>query len=263
MEKKNQYDDQELEKKHKEKRSELASDLPAYRYYGVKRKRKAMIEKATTAFTYYSAYCVISILAFAVALAIVNMYLYLGTFIPTVFSLMIFAVLLRVFYFKKIGRRVKFVRKLKRLCKKRILRLEDKAGFFGGMRFTSKGYHFTVQTPTVKYYVRYLTCFNYNTEVTFHSKKEIIIHKNLNAIKNKFKVLFGIIESHDTKEFIFDTVFEPLPKRTENIVLLNPVPKSIDYLDRDGIKTPTGSGEKLFGYTVYNGTDFLKLLERS
>ena len=263
MKKKNLNDEQEQEKKHKEKRSDLTADLPAYRYYGVKRKRNAMIEKASTAFAYYAGYCVISLLVFVVGIAIVNMYLYLGTFIPTVVTVIIASVLLRVFYFKKIGRRVKFVRKLKRLCQKRNFKLDDKAGFFGGMRFTSKGYHFTVQTPKVKYYVRYLTCFNYNTEVTFHSKNEIIIHKNLNAYKNKFKVLFGIIENHDTKEFSFDTVFEPLPKKTENIVVLNPVPKSIDYLDRDGMKTPTGSGEKLFGYTVYNGTDFLKLLERS
>ena len=255
--------DKNNEEEKKRERSNLTADLPMYRYYGVKRKRSVIIEKLTTAFACYAAYVVLSTLAFAVALAIVNLYLYLGTFIPTVLTLIIVCVLLRTFYFKKIGKRVKFVRKLKRLCRKRNLRLDDKAGFWKGMRFLSDGYHFTVQTPTVKYYVRYLTCFNYNSEVTFHSKKEIIIHKNLNAQKNKFKVLFGIIENHRTRDFSFDTVFEPLPKRTENIVLLNPVPREIDYLDRDGMKTPTGSGEKLFGYTVYNGTDFLKLLERS
>ena len=247
----------------KEERSKLTADLPAYRYYGVRRKRRDLMEKGTIVFTHVAAYYVMALLILVTGIALYNLYRYLGVFIPSMITLIIVLLIVRALYFKRLGKRVKFVRKLKRICKKRNFKLENKTGFLGSMVFISTGYHFTVQTPKTKYFVRYLTCFNYNSEVTFHNKNEIIIHTNINAIKNKFKVIFGITEQYLTKKFSFDTVFEPLPKKTENIVLLNPVPRGIDYLDRDGIKTPTGSGEKLFGYTVYNGTDFLKLLENS
>ena len=245
------------------KRDRMTADLPFYRYYGVKRRQHPVRDKAIEMFSASMAYFVVAIIIFAAIFAIVNFYIYMGAFLPTMLTLIIVAVLIKVFYFNKLGKRVKFERKLKRLCKKNNYKLERKTGFWKSLGFISQGYHFSVQTPQTKYYVRYITIFDYNSSITFKSKNEIIIGKNLHAHRNKFKVIAGISAKYVTKEFQFDTAYDLPPKRSENIVLMNPVPRSVDYLDHDGVNTPSGSGERLFGYTIYNGSDFLKKLENN
>jgi hypothetical protein len=89
------------------------------------------------------------------------------------------------------------------------------------------------------------------------------IHRDINAHKNKFKVIAGIRESYETKPFKFDLAYGMPNEKYENVVLLNPVPREICYIDGDGMMTPTGSGEKMFGYTIYNGSDFLFLLKNN
>lgn len=251
-----------IEKEEKEI-SDLTADMPTYRYYGVKRKEHPLLNKIVFYFTHGMAYYVLAILLFAFGIAMFNLYLYLGVFIPSVITLIVVCVLIRSLYFKKIGKRIKFERKLKRLCAKKGFIIERKAGFWGSTRFISEGYHFLVKTNDKNYYVRYITCFNYNTEITFHSRTEVRVRRNINAHKNKFKVIAGISESVDSMPFHFDTAYGMPNEKYENIVLLNPVPRDICYLDRDGMITPTGSGEKLFGYTIYNGTDFLIQLDKN
>ena len=250
-------------KKERLKKSSLTADVPSYRYYGVKRKDHPLLNKIAFYFTHGMAYYVLAILLFAVGIVMFNLYRYLGVFIPTVITLIIVFLLVRTFYFKKLGKRVKFERKLKRLCGKNGFVIERNTGFWKSMRFISEGYHFVVKTNEKNYYVRYITNFNYNTEVILCSKTEIQIRKNINAHKNRFKVLMGIEESYDPKEFRHDEAYGTAGEKYENIVLFNPVPRGICYIDRDGTMTPTGSGEKLFGYTIYNGTDFLSLLQKN
>ena len=72
----------------------------------------------------------------------------------------------------------------------------------------------------------------------------------------------GIKEGFEIRPFKFDTAFGVPNEKYENVVLLNPVPSGVCYIDRDGMMTPTGSGEKMFGYTIYNGTDFLSLINK-
>ena len=232
-----------------------------YRYYGNKRRSNALGEKLTITFSLCMVYIVLITLAAVYIAIIVAMYMFMDVLIPTLLTVIVLCVLIKVFYFNKIGKRVKFNRKLKKLCKKRMYKLNRETGFWRSTRLISEGYHFTVETPQTKYFVRYITCFDYNTEIIFQNKNQLQIRRNINAHKNKFKVIAGINETTEERDFRFDTVYAAPPKKSENIVLLNPVPREVEFIDRDGMKTPTGSGDKFFGYTIYNGTDFLKQLK--
>jgi hypothetical protein len=251
------------EEERKEEISALTNDLPTYRYYGVKRKDNWFVNKVVSFFLAYASYCILVPVVTVYGIIIYCLYRYFGVFIPTIVTVVTLILLVRNLYFKKLGKRVKFERKLKKLCAKQGYIIERNAGFWRSMRFISEGYHLVVKTHDKNYYVRFITNFNYNTEIIFSSKTEIRIHRDINAHKNKFKVIAGIRESYETKPFKFDLAYGMPNEKYENVVLLNPVPREICYIDRDGMMTPTGSGEKMFGYTIYNGSDFLFLLKNN
>ena len=52
-------------------------------------------------------------------------------------------------------------------------------------------------------------------------------------------------------------------KNAVKVLLVNPVPHDILKKETDGSLTPIGTGEKLYGYTLYTATGFLNELERN
>ena len=52
-------------------------------------------------------------------------------------------------------------------------------------------------------------------------------------------------------------------KYTVKAILINPAVMNIERKGSDGVIVPTGSGEKLFGYTIYTGKGFIETIKRN
>ena len=186
-------------------------------------------------------------------------YKYTGVLVPTLFNLLVATVIL-VFATRTLRKRLKFECKLKKLCRDKGYLIERNVSMLKSLRFVTEGHHFIIETPKVRFVVRYMTFRKHHTKITFRSNKEVDMTVNLNASKSTLKVLFGIKEKTKAFHFDFDEKFYDRDKEVRKIVLMNPVPFEVNYINKDGVFSPTGSGQEMFGFTIYNGSGFLSML---
>ena len=86
---------------------------------------------------------------------------------------------------------------------------------------------------------------------------------NIGAHRNKFKIIFGIKEKYKVRQFFFDDTEDILEqKEVVRVILMNPVPREVSYI-KNGAKEPTGNGERMFGYILYNGSGFIKAISET
>lgn len=235
------------------------NDIPSYRYYG---KRGSIILETvavwlTTAL--FSAFFAVYFLI--VFLVLKGIYTYLGVLIPTVFTFII-TVSLFYFLFRRVIKRPIFTLKLWQVCRKKHYGLDIRRGFFHSLGFASSGYHFVVETSLVRFFVRYLATYRYNTEIIFRSPETVTARTNIDAHKSNLKTAFGIKEKYKTRPFSFSDETDQKDKRAEKVILMNPVPREA-YCIKNGTKTPVGSQDKIFGYTLYSGSDFIDELKKA
>lgn len=186
-------------------------------------------------------------------------YKYTGLLVPTLFTVLA-ATVVFILATRTIRKRLKLELGLKKLCREKGYLIERNVGIISSLRFVADGYHFIIETPKTRFAVRYMTFRKYHTKITFHPKREIYMTVNLNASKSPLKVLFGVKEKTKIFHFDFDESFYDRDKKVKKIVLLNPVPFEVNYINQEGMLTPTGSGQELFGFTIYNGSGFLAML---
>ncbi len=179
-------------------------------------------------------------------------------------------------------KRLKFVRKLKKVCKKNKYRLKFERGFFKSLKYAPNSFDFSVDTGRTVWHVRYLTVRKYNTQLTFLDKdtaQMISPRPKSNSIVNTYSRNRGIVRNYntlssDTHGFerlarvrLFDlsldeTVSNINHKTARKALLINPVPHSLYKKEHDGSTVPTGTGEAIGDYTIFTASGFIETLPR-
>jgi hypothetical protein len=240
----------------------LPGEFPLYRTYGVTKRHRPFLAKLNN---FLSKALVLSLIIsqlFVIAVAGFAFWFYSGALIGTIVTI----ILVTVFY--KINTRVpharhKFQKKLKKLCKQKGYRIEFKRGFWKSLTWADNGeIDFILQAGSYTYFVRYATATKKLSTMSFISKTELCYTKH--PINNKFTLIFDFKEKKKTMRISFPNGIDPDNKHMIKAILINPVPMNIEKsAGRDGGMEPTGTGERIFDYTIFNGVGFLETIQRN
>ncbi|MBQ9163026.1 MAG: hypothetical protein IJX74_07115 [Clostridia bacterium] len=233
--------------------------VPIYRSYGM-RKREGFFAKFNNLL---AVVCLILLLALLAIMLVLGVYMLIAILGPigTALSVIISACLVYFIGFRRIRKRRKFLRKLKKACRKCNFKLTYMRGFFSALCFHSDGLDFTVETGERLYCVKFLPSKKLS-HVVFLDKNTVQIKTNIT--RNVFKLVLGFNEPRVTdKKFGFaDTALPHTNKKAVKAVVLNPVPLDMFRRDSDGAVIVTGSGQEFYDYTLYSGSGFINTLTR-
>ena len=154
------------------------------------------------------------------------------------------------------------MRKLKRVCRKKCLHIKKERGFFKGLRNNTEGFDLIVSSRSTSYYIRFFAAHRRLSHLTFYDESTVKITTNI--YPSRFKAVLGLNKPR-VKAISYSYTDTP-PSNVKNavkVLLVNPVPHDISRRNPDGSLTPIGTGEKLYGYTLYSATGFLNVLEHS
>lgn len=237
-------------------------EIPLYRSYGVKKKYNPTLIKLSNflarslvAFFIFFQLFVVSTVAFA-------FWFYAGELISTVVTLIL--VTLLYFLNTRIPRaRRKFTKKLRKLCKEKKYRLEFKRSFWKSLSWADKDeIDFSLKAGKYTYFVRYATATKTLSTMSFLSKTELVYTKH--PRNNKFTLIFDFKDKKKLLPITFPSYINSDDKYSIKAILINPVPMNIEKKGSFGEgMEPTGTGERLFGYTIFNGTGFIETVQRN
>lgn len=237
-------------------------EIPLYRSYGVKKKYNPTLIKlnnflarSLVAFFIFFQLFVVSTVAFA-------FWFYAGELISTVVTLIL--VTLLYFLNTRIPRaRRKFTKKLRKLCKEKKYRLEFKRSFWKSLSWADKDeIDFSLKAGKYTYFVRYATATKTLSTMSFLSKTELVYTKH--PRNNKFTLIFDFKDKKKLLPITFPSYINSDDKYSIKAILINPVPMNIEKKGSFGEgMEPTGTGERLFGYTIFNGTGFIETVQRN
>lgn len=237
-------------------------EIPLYRSYGVKKKYNPTLIKlnnflarSLVAFFIFFQLFVVSTVAFA-------FWFYAGELISTVVTLIL--VTLLYFLNTRIPRaRRKFTKKLRKLCKEKKYRLEFKRSFWKSLSWADKDeIDFSLKAGKYTYFVRYATATKTLSTMSFLSKTELVYTKH--PRNNKFTLFFDFKDKKKLLPISFPSYINNDDKYSIKAILINPVPMNIEKKGSFGEgMEPTGTGERLFGYTIFNGTGFIETVQRN
>ena len=183
--------------------------------------------------------------------------------------------------FLKVPRkRIKLFFRLKKTCRSLGYKITFYRGFFKGLLFHGDGIDLTVDTGKKLWIVRFFPCRKYNTEILFENEHTIIKKTNPIRLKRslmgdsasfspRFSGMAGVMGLSSILKRSRTTVIEysftdekELPgRKCERALIINPVPHTLKKKEKDGATYETGSGEKMWGYTVYSGSGFITALK--
>ena len=158
-------------------------------------------------------------------------------------------------------KRRKFVRRLKRICRERGFDLTFRRNFFSSFFYSKSKYDFTVKAGKKTWICKYLTSFTRDRLIEFDSPEMITLFIGLTP--SRIKDAYGIPSpKKKVKDFVFLRP-EGLDEKAELAVIMNPAPRMTDVKKPDGRTEPTGTGAKIFGYTIFTGSGFVSTLDRA
>lgn len=237
------------------------SGFESYRCYGVTRRKHRIVESA--GFLILSAIalwifgiCVLAILNFLMGV------LRYGSLLARVFVIGTGAVLILLAETKPLRKRLRFLRRLRRQCKREGLTVKKNKPARLAFLWTGEQPDLLVESETECYALHILTVKKYRSAL-FLEKKNLMKLVSY-PMNNIFTAIFG---------FRPKVRYYPLfpvegEERAENgrplrrIVLLNPTCREMFEKNSDGVTVPTGSCARFCGYTVYTGSGFLNELTR-
>ena len=235
--------------------------FPSYRCYGVTRREHRFVESA--AFLVLSgmalwifAVCVLALLSFLMAV------MDYGSVLAKVFLLGSAATLLVWLNTRLLRKRMRFVRRMRRFCKKNQMSVQKNKPLLLAFLWEGEQPDFLIDTKEARYAVHFLS-IKKRRSALFLEKKDTMKLVSY-PLNNIFTVIFG---------FQPKVRYYPLAPAREGestaygreirrIVLLNPTCREMFEKNSDGMTVPTGSGARFCGYTVYTGSGFLGALER-
>ena len=240
----------------------LYDETPLYRSYGVKKKYRPGLIKFNNFLAKTLVVYLIILQLFVVATVGFAFWFYTDELIATVVTL----ILVSLLYFintRTPRARHKFVKKLKKLCKEKKYRLEFKRSFWKSLSWADKDeIDFTLKAGKYTYFVRYATATKTLSTMSFLSKTEMEYTKH--ARNNKFTLIFDFKDKKKILPISFPAYINADDKYSVKAILINPVPMTIQKKGSYGEgMEPTGTGERLFGYTIFNGTGFIETIQRN
>lgn len=234
--------------------------VPLYRSYGVTK----TVNPAMRAIGNFFAKA-LTLFVLAAELAIILIFTFLLAFYTDVLvATTLFTVLFSIFFYnatKLLRRRARFIRKLKRFCKKNGYEIEFHRSFVKGFYWArGEAIDFTLKAGKRTYYVKLATTKRYLSSFTFISKNEMKYTRI--ARRNIFTTIFDFKDKTYTVPIAFPKEIDDSDKNAVKAILINPAVSSTQKRGSDGVVIPTGSGEKLFGYTIYTATGFMESVKR-
>ena len=181
-------------------------------------------------------------------------------------------------FFRIPRKRIRFLLRLRKKCKNLGYKIEFKRNIFKGMRLLTEGVDLTIDTGKKVWTVRFLPCYKYNSDLIFVDENTIKIKHNPIRLKSS---LFPTNAKHamrrtlnaENKRFSLDGKVKTIEYSFKDEVLrygcksaraliINPVPHTIRKVEKDGAIYETGTGERMWGYTIFSGSGFLETLLR-
>jgi hypothetical protein len=246
-------------------RQTVASDVPLYRSYGVKKKLRPWRDKLENVVSRVVLIWITCVLALATVFCVVGFCLYFPELWIKVALGVILGILLLIRLTRIPRKRRKFYGKLKKLCKKNKFRLRRERNFLQSFFWTGNREDFILETGSAIYYTRFLTVRKYRSTVFFEKPDEIRVLSK--PLRNKFTVIFDIAPraKHYPLDFNLGENVGSMwgNKRIVKALLVNPVSEEMRYKDKMGGYETTGSGGVHFGYTVFTASGFLESIQRS
>ena len=237
-------------------------DVPLYRSYGVTKRVNPVIRVIRDSFAK-----ILAILVLGVELAIIFFVTfmvarYAGGVLPATILFVILVSLVMLNATKLLRRRLKFIRRLKKTCKQDGYHLEFKRGLLKGFSWAEDdAIDFKVKAGKWTYYVKLATSGRFLSSFAFLSKEEMKYTRI--ARRNRFTTIFDIKDRSTTMPINFPRDIDESDKYSVKAILINPAVMNIEKKEHDGTISTTGSGERLFGYTIYTGTGFIETIKRN
>lgn len=258
---KDKQDEKKIEKEDVDVERTDRDEVPLYRSYGVQRKVNP-VTNAIGNFLLKSLTVIFMIAELAIlTIVVVNFALYTGVLMATLMGIITFSIFF-IHNTKLPRKRLSFLRKLKKTCKKNRIELEFKRGFFKSLVWSEKGdVDFIVRTGKWTYYVKFATTKRFLSSFLFVSKNEMKYIKI--ARQSRFATIFGSKNRIKSLKIEFPEEINSEDKYSVRAILVNPAVMNIERKDSSGATVPTGSGERLFGYTIFTGTGFVETLKRN
>ena len=250
----------EGEKTAEKRRRVEIEDVPLHRSYGVTK----TVNPALRAIGNFLAKALtLFLLAFELAIILIFTFL-LAFYTDVLVATALFTVLFSIFFYnatKLLRRRARFIRKLKRFCKKNGYEIEFHRSFLKGF-YWAKGERvdFTLKAGKRTYCVKLATSKRYLSSFTFISKSEMKYTRI--ARRNIFTTIFDFKDKTHSVPIAFPKEIDDNDKNIVKAILINPAVVSMQKRGSDGVIIPTGSGEKLFGYTIYTASGFMESVKR-
>ena len=246
-------------KKNKLEVSEF-NPVPLYRSYGVTRKERRWAEILKLWLIRITAGLLIGVPILAITVGLVAALHFASTLAKTMLVLIIsFLIISSVT--KKARDRIKFNKKLKKLCHKENFHLDLKKSFFDSLSWSSDRIDFTVETESRLYVIRTLPINSKRQRVLLDSKSEIFLITPPH--KFQFPVVFDV--KPRKKRLSIDpceSLDYPCDKEQVQMILILPECSGISYRQSPSVTIPTGNGGEHFGFTVFNTRGFLNYLPR-
>jgi len=248
------------EKENKIAKESDINPIPLHRSYG-KKKKEGFFARFNNVLASAIALVMITMLAIIFCMGIFMLLIMMGHIGILLFfigvAVFVWLVLLRV-----PRKRLKFVARLKRSCKKWGFTFHKERGFFKGLKWNKQGYDFTVDTGKRLWHVRYYTSVKYLTHVIFIDKNTVDVKQNIT--KSRLKYVLGFNDPKTIRhEYRFDDpLYEAKGRKCVRALIMNPVPHDVFKKDSNGAVIPIGTGEYLYGYTMFSGSGFIQTLKR-
>jgi hypothetical protein len=247
-----------MAKRSRVQKSEI-NPVPLYRSYGVT-KKEGFFAKLNNVIAAVLAAILFALLFVTWGLGIYILISMLGT-IGIAFAIGSVAAFVYIKFCRKIRKRVKFLRRLKKHCKRMGYTLKFHRGFFAALKLNGQGIDFTVDTGKKLWTVRFFTPKKHLSHIIFEDKNHVGIKTNIT--KSHFKFVLGFNNpKYSQFEYRYDDRIELKDRKSARALIINPVPHEVFKKDSDGAVIPIGTGERLFGYIMFTGSGFLEYLAR-
>ncbi len=235
--------------------------VPLYRSYGVRKKVNPFIIAFNLFLGRILTVLLIGFELSVIVICAVTFYLYADLLMTTFVTVALSSFFLTV-HTRVIRRRLGFMTKLKKLCKKNKYKLEYKRGFFKMLSWNEKeDPDVIVKAGKYTYYAKFATPKKPLSSMTFLSKDEIRYTKH--ARKNIFTLIFGFKDKSKILSLRFPEYIDEKDKYSVKAIIVNPKPRDIMVKTQEGPIVPTGTGEKIYGYTIFTGKGFMESIKRN
>jgi len=157
---------------------------------------------------------------------------------------------------RTVRKRLIFLSRLKRLCRKKGYRLDFYRNLLFPLKRITNRVDLAVEARGKVYEVMLFPARRRLVKYRFLKEGEAELETRF--LKNRIKTIYNIKPRIKTVKYGFEGA-----NGAEKILLLNPVPYEMYYFDKNDFKVYScGSGAEFFGYTAYSGSGFIKMLER-